>query len=171
MTTEFSFDHVFRVPSIATLCTAYFDLDHLAAQDVLAELGDRTVVSDEDDGATRKTTWRVTALKPLPMFARPLVKGGHLRYLESMTWRRADDAIDLTVQPEILGGRVQIAAVYGLSKLAEGQIQRRYQGSVSVNITLLSGKIERGILAEFEKSMPVMAQCTQTWLDRSSTSL
>jgi len=169
MTTEFNFENVFRAPSVATILAAYFDPDHLATQDKLAELGDRTVVESHDDGSTLKCTWRVTALKPLPLFVRAFVSGGRLRYLETMTWRRADDAIDLTVQPEILGGRVQIAAVYQLAKIGEGQILRRYKGSVTVNIRLLSSRIERGISSAFEEAMPMMTACTQGWLDRTAT--
>lgn len=165
--TPFSYEHVFRAPTTATVLAAYFDPDHLATQDKIAELGDRTLIESHDDPAVRKCTWRVTALQPLPLFVRPFVKGGHLQYLESMSWRRADDAIDLTVVPEILGGRVQIAAVYELAQVGVGQIRRRYHGSVTVNVKLLSGKIERGIVAQFEKSMPIMTACTQGWLDRS----
>ncbi len=165
MSTEFSYEHVFRAPSTTTILAAYFDPDHLAAQDKLAELVDRTVTEDHDDGNIRKTTWRVTAAKPLPVFVRPFVKGGRLSYFEAMTWRKKDDACDLIVTPDILNGRVQINAVYQLKKIGENQIQRRYAGSVTVNITLLSGKIERGIVAEFEKSMAMMSDCTQKWLD------
>jgi hypothetical protein len=165
MPTEFSYEHVFRAPSTSTILAAYFDPDHLATQDKLAELVDRTVTEDHDDGNIRKTTWRVTAAKPLPAFVRPFVKGGRLSYFEAMTWRRKDDACDLTVTPDILNGRVQISAIYQLKQLGENQIHRRYSGKVTVNIMLLSGKIERGIVAEFEKSMAMMSDCTQKWLD------
>lgn len=166
MTTEFSYEHVFRAASTTTILAAYFDPDHLATQDRQAELCERAVVETQDDGTTLRCTWKVFAQKPLPLFARPFVQGGRLSYLESMTWRRADDAIDLTVVPAILGGRVQIAAVYQLSKVGEGQIRRFYKGTISVNIRLLSSRIERGILNEFEKAMPIMTECTQGWLDR-----
>jgi len=166
MPTAFSYEHVFRAPSTTTILAAYFDPDHLATQDRVAELGDRTVIESLDDGEIWKCTWRVSSGKPLPMFVRPFVKGGRLSYLEAMTWRRKDDAVDLTVTPDILNGRVHINAVYQLKKIGENQIHRRYAGSVTANITLLSGRIERGIVAEFEKSMPMMAGCTQGWLDK-----
>ena len=165
MTTDFLFERVFRAPSAATILAAYFNPDHLATQDKLGELGGRTVVESHDDGERLKCSWRVTSLKPLPLFVRPFVAGGRLSFLETMTWRRSDDAVDLVVTPEILNGRVQITAMYQLTKVGEGQIHRRYAGSVTVGIKLLSGKIERGIVAEFEKSMPMMSQCTQDWLD------
>jgi len=86
-----------------------------------------------------------------------------------MTWRKADDAIDLTVSPQIAGGRVQLAAIYQLAQVGEGQIRRRYKGQVTVNIPLLSGKIERGIVDAIEKGMPMMFDCTQRWLERAKT--
>lgn len=165
MPTEFSYEHVFRAPSTVTILAAYFDPDHLATQDKLAELVDRTVTENHEDEAIRKTTWKVTAAKPLPVFVRPFVKGGRLAYFEAMTWRKKDDACDLTVTPDILNGRVSISATYRLAKIGDNQIRRTYAGKVTANITLLSGKIERGIVAEFEKSMAMMANCTQGWLD------
>jgi hypothetical protein len=164
--TEFSFEHVFRAPAAAAVLAAYFDPDHLAAQDEVAGLIDRAVVESEDDGARLRTSWRVAAKEQLPLFARPFVAGGRLRYLETMTWRRADDAIDLLVQPEVLGGRVQIAAEYRLSRVGEGQVLRRYRGTISVAVKLVAGKIERAVAEKMAQSMPQMAACTQAWLDR-----
>lgn len=165
MPTEFSFDHVFRAASPATIFNAYFDPDHLATQDKLAELGDRTVVESQDDGKVWKCSWRVTSLKQLPLIARPFVDGGKLVYIEQMTLRREANEVDLLVTPQILNGRVTLTATYQLTQIGENQIKRRYKGSVNVNIRLVSGKIEKGIVAELEKAMPMMADCTQRWLD------
>ncbi|HEU0031937.1 MAG TPA: DUF2505 domain-containing protein [Kofleriaceae bacterium] len=167
MTTAFRFENTFRAPSVQLMLAAYFDPDHLAAQDALAKLGDRTVVEDHEDDHQRKTTWRVQSLEPLPLFVRPFVSGGRLRYLETMTWRKADDAIDLVVTPEILGGRVTIQALYQLASAGEGRVHRTYSGSVTVAVKLVSGKIERAILEKFQQSMPIMTGCTQTWLDKT----
>jgi hypothetical protein len=166
--TEFRFEHTFRAPSVATVLAAYFDPDHLATQDELAGLTERTVVESEDDGARLRTSWRVAAKQSLPLFVRPFVAGGRLRYVETMTWRRADDAIDLIIRPEVLGGRVQIAAEYKLAQAGEGQVLRRYAGTISVDVRLVSGKIERAIAEKMEQEMPTMAACTQGWLDRTA---
>jgi hypothetical protein len=167
MSTEFSFDHTFRAPNPATIFNAYFDADHLATQDKFAELGEREVVESKDDGKVWKCVWKVVSLKPLPAIARPFVEGGRLRYLEQMTWRREANEVDLVVTPQILGGRVSLTATYQLKQQGEGQVHRRYKGSINVSIPLLSGKIERGILSELEKAMPKMGECTQGWLDRN----
>jgi hypothetical protein len=164
MSTPFSFETVFRAPSAEAVLAAYFDPDHLATQDVVGELTERKVVEDVDGEAQRKTSWTVRAVRPLPMFARPFVEGGRLSYLETMTWRKRDSEIDLTIVPQILGGRVSVTAVYNLAQIAEGQIRRRYSGEIKVDVKLLSGKIERTILGEIEKGMPAMRDCTQGWL-------
>jgi hypothetical protein len=168
MPTAFEFETVFRAPSTTAVLDGYFDPEHLAAQDAAAELGDRTIVEQRDDGAVRECSWRVSALKPLPLFVRPFVSGGRLRYRESMRLRRSDGEIDLTIQPEVLGGRVHIDAVYRLTSAGDGQVRRRYSGTITVEIRLLSSRIERAILDTITGGMPLMTACTQTWLDTIS---
>jgi hypothetical protein len=165
--TAFCFEFVFRAPSVAKLVSAYFDPGHLATQDALAKLGEREVVESSETDDVRKCTWRVASLAPLPMIAKPFVKGGRLYYLETMTWRRGEDAVDMSVVPDILNGRVSVTGAYELSKIGENQIRRVYRGEIAANIPLLSGKIERGILEAFHNSMAKMAGCTQTWLDHN----
>jgi hypothetical protein len=79
---------------------------------------------------------------------------------------RGAAAAALDVRTELLSGRASITAAYHLAPLGAWEIRRRYEGSVSVDITLVSSRIERGIVAEFERSLAVAAACTQGWLDR-----
>jgi hypothetical protein len=166
MSTPFSFETVFRAPSAEAVLAAYFDPDLLAAQDALGELTDRKVVEDTDNETQRKTSWTVRSIRQLPVFVRPFVEGGRLSYVETMTWRKRDSEIDLTVVPQIAGGRVSITAAYNLTQIAEGQVRRRYSGDIKVDVKLISGKIERAILSEIEKGMPMMRDCTQSWLSK-----
>jgi hypothetical protein len=108
----------------------------------------------------------VTSLDPLPAIARPFVKGGRLSYLEAMTWRRSENQVELKVSPEILGGRVSIDATYTLALIGPMQVSRRYAGAVTVNIKLLGGRIERGIVDAFDGAMEKMAAVTQRFLDQ-----
>ena len=158
---------MFDATGKTAVLAAYFNDDHLATQDKVAELCDRKVVESHDDDAIRSCTWSVRSQRPLPLFVRPFVEGGRLSYLETMIWRKADDEIDLTIVPQILGGRVQIAAVYQLADIAPGKVRRRYQGTITVNVKLVSGKVERAIAAEIAKGMPLMTECTQNWLTRA----
>ena len=168
MATEFSFEYVFRAPSTRTLIDAYFDEDHLATQDKLAELCDRVIVESTQTDDARKTSWRVASQRQLPMIARPFVSGGRLKFLESCTWKRGDEHVDTSIMPEVLGGRVQIVGGYYLSQIGDGKIRRIFKGSITAAITLLSGKIERGIRDSFAEQCPAMAACTQGWLDKTA---
>lgn len=164
MTTSFRFEHTFRAPSPETVFRAYFNPDHLAAQDKVAELTGREVVEEREDDAVKVMAWKVTSQKPLPLFARAFVDGGRLSYKEAMTWRKADGEIDLVITPQILNGRVQLTAVYKLTPVGENQVKRTYSGNVSVDIRLVGGKIERAVVQQIEDGIPLMFQCTQDWL-------
>jgi hypothetical protein len=167
VSTPFSYETIFDASGKTAVLAAYFDEDHLATQDQVAALCDRKVVETHDDDAIRTCTWSVRSQRPLPVFVRPFVEGGRVTYLETMKWRKADDEIDLSIVPQILGGRVQIAAVYQLADVAPGKVRRRYAGSITVSVKLLSGKIERSIADEMAKAMPLMTECTQGWLRRA----
>lgn len=164
MSTPYSFETVFAAPSAAVVLAAYFDPDHLAAQDKVGELIDRTVIEDTDGELERKAAWTVRAMRPLPVFARPFVEGGRLSYVEKLTWRKRDNRLDLSIVPQVLGGRVSVAAVYELTDVGEWQVRRRYSGQISVDIRFVGGKVERGILEAIEDGMPKMRDCTQNWL-------
>lgn len=164
MPAEFSFDHVFTAQSPTAVITAYFDPGHLAVQDKVAELIDRTVVEDQDDGQTRRTTWHVRAAKPLPFYVRAFVSGGRLAFRESMVWHRGQNVVELVVTPEILGGRVRLEAKYTLAQVGDHQVKRTYAGTVTADLKLIGGKVEKAVLSEFESGIGAMAKVTQDWL-------
>lgn len=167
MPTDFDFSFTFEADSIDAVIAAYFNEDHLAAQDVVANLVERTITETREDDESKQTTWRVRSSRQLPVYVRPLVEGGHLSFLEMQKWRKRDNEIDMTVTPQILGGKaVQIAGVYKLSAAGPGRVHRRYAGKITAGVPLLAGKIERGILEEFTKGVPLMADVTQKWLKR-----
>lgn len=165
--TEFSYETVFDAPSKTVVLAAYFDPDHLAAQDRAGDLCDRAVTKSFEDDAVRSCAWRVRANKQLPLYVRPFLTGGQLWYVEEMIWRKADDAIDLSITPQILGGRVHIKAVYELADVGPRQVRRRYRGAITANVTLVGGKVEKGIAAEIDKGMPIMTECTRAWLKQN----
>ncbi len=166
MGTQFKFENIYRAPDVADILKAYWDPDHLATQDKLANLCDREVVEDTETEGMRKTVWKVASTRPIPMIAKPFVSGGRLTYLESMI-RRGDHLVESVVTPQILKGRVHLDSTYQLEKIGDNQVRRTYAGTIHANITLVGGRIERGILDAFEKEMPTMTKCTQDWLDRT----
>ncbi len=165
--TPFSFEHVFRAPPVtAAVFAAYFDPEHQRRQDEALAIAERVVIEVVDDVEVLRRTCRVTPERRLPAVLRPFVAGGTLAYLETATWRRRDDAISLDIRPGLLGGRASIRGLYTLT-LAPGGIHRRYAGEVRVDLPVVAGRIERGIVAEFATSMPIAARVTQSWLDES----
>jgi hypothetical protein len=167
---SFSFEHVFRAPSVAAVFAAYFDPKHALEQDRQLDIIERTILEWEDTPEQSLRVCRVVPRRQLPALVRPLVNG-QLHYIETAIWRKDTDRIACEIRPSILSGRATISATYRLSPLSPGLIRRLYQGEVSVDVRLISARIERGIVAEFERSMPLAAACTQAFLDRSATSV
>lgn len=163
--TPFCFDHVFQAPSIDAVFAAYFDPDHQTEQDRANAIVEREVLELEDDGNVLRRTSRIVPRRQLPALVKPLTSG-ELHYIEKIEWKRTEDTIRIEIQPSLLRGRVQIVGTYTLERLGPGEIRRRYSGDVSVDIALLAGRIERGIVAELARSLPISAAGTQDWLDR-----
>ena len=109
---------------------------------------------------------RVVPRRQLPALVKPFLSSGPLHYIEAVTWRRNHDEITIDIRPSMLRGRVQIAGTYRLQRTGPTTIRREYAGEVSVDVALLAARIEKGIVLEFEKSIPIAASCTQAWLDR-----
>ncbi len=168
--TPFSFEHVFRADSAAELFAAYFDTRHQLEQDRALAITERSVLDYSDSRTELRRTSRVVPRRQLPALVRPLTSGP-LHYIETLCWRRLDDEIDLDIRPSLLGGRARITACYRLAPAGTGLIRRCYEGSVSVDVAWIASRIERGIIAEYERSLPLAAACTQHWVDRIDRSV
>ena len=162
---QFCFEHVFDAPSTAAVFAAYFDPTHQTEQDREIDILERTILELTDDGETLRRVCRVVPKRQLPTLVKPFVPG-QLHYIETVTWRRSVDEIEIDIRPSMLSGRVQILGTYRLDRVGPRAIRRRYEGEVSVDIALIAARIERGIVQELGKSIPVAASCTQLWLDR-----
>jgi uncharacterized protein DUF2505 len=163
--TQFDFEHVFRAPSTDAVFAAYFDPTHQVEQDREIEIVEREILELVDDGETLRRVCRVVPRRQLPALVKPFISGP-LHYLETVTWYRRDEMIVIDIRPSMLRGRVQIQGTYRLDRVGPEAIRRRYTGEVSVDIALIATRIERGIVQELGKSIPVAASCTQLWLDR-----
>ena len=165
---SFSHEHVFRAPSTAAVFAAYFDPRHALEQDRELDIVERVVIEREETPELLRRVCRVVPRRQLPALVRPLISG-QLHYIETAIWRKREDEIRVEIRPSILSGRAVISATYRLSPVSAGLIRRSYEGSVSVDVALIASRIERGIVAEFERSMPLAAACTQAFLDRTTS--
>jgi hypothetical protein len=164
---SFSHEHVFRAPSTAAVFSAYFDPQHAAEQDRELDIVERVVSELEETPQQTRRVCRVVPRRQLPALVRPFCNGP-LHYIETAIWKKRDDVIEVEIRPSLLGGRAVITATYRLSLISRNLIRRRYEGSVSVDVALIASRIERGIVAEFERSMPLAAACTQAFLDKAT---
>lgn len=164
--TPFCFEHVFSATTTAAVFAAYFDPKHQIEQDRALEIAEREVLELDDHGDELRRVSRIVPRRQLPALIRPLMSGP-LHYLERAIWKRSTDEISIEMRPSLL--RTKITATYQLQRLGPGSVHRRYTGDVSVDVALLASRIERNIVAEFERSMPIAAACTQAWLDRQSS--
>lgn len=162
--TPFCFEHVFLAAAPADIFAAYFDPDHVREQDRALELVERQIL-DFSDGDEVVRTSRIVPRRQLPTLLRPF-SPSRLYYTERASWRRGSS--ELAVDMRLLGDRGRVQARYALLQTAPGSILRRYTGHVSVDIALVPSRVERGIVAEFERSLTLSAACTQGWLDRQS---
>lgn len=168
--TLFSFEHMYRASSVAEVFAAYWDPAQQIEQDLRLEIIERTVIEFTETETEIRRVSRVVPRRQLPAIVRPLVSGP-LHYIEKLHWVKAGDTIEIENLPSLLGGRARITALYGLSRAGSGLIRRSYSGSVTVDVALISSRIERGIVREYATSLPLAAAVTQAWLDRADRSL
>ena len=161
--TPFSFVHTFRAPSPAVVFAAYFDAVHQREQDAVLDIAEREVLELTDDGSRVRRVCRVVPQRQIPAIARAVL-GGPLEYLDTAVWDRHTNEIAVDVR---VGSRIHIAATYALAAIGDFAIRRTYAGSVTVDVALVGGRVERGIVAEFQRSLPAAAACTQGYLDRT----
>jgi hypothetical protein len=166
--TPFRFEHEFRAPSPAAVFEAYFDPECTAESDRRCEVSRRDVLEHDDRGPTLHRVCRVVPRRQLPAVLRPFVKGD-LTYTERLVWHKAEDRIDISVEPAVLEGRIEWASQYRLVSSAPDRVRRTYSGHVSVQVRLLGARIERGIIEDLERTLVTAAACTQEWLDAKSS--
>lgn len=163
--TPFCFEHTFSAPSIDSLIAAYFDPELQARVDHTLDITEREITELEDTGDVLRRVCRVVPKRQLPAILRPFASGP-LHYQETVTWRRPQSMLAIKIEPSLLRGRARIDATYRLEPRGPGRVYRRYAGQVSVDVALVANRVETGIVAEFARSVPVTAACTQAWLDR-----
>jgi len=160
--TPFCFEHVFSAPDPADLFDAYFDPHHRLEQDRELAIAEREVIEFVDGGEEISRRCRIVPRRQLPILLRAF-SSAPLHYIEHVTGYRAQNRIDIDLR--LFGDRGRVTACYQLEELAPGSVRRRYSGTVSVDVAVIAVRIERGIVAEFERSLARASACTQNWLD------
>lgn len=163
--TPFCFEHVFLAADPGELFAAYFDARHQVEQDSVLEIVQRDVIELVDRGDEIVRRSRIVPRRQLPVLLRPFASGP-LDYFEHVIGQRRANRIDIDLR--LLGERGRVTACYELDQTSPGSVRRRYSGHVSVDVALIAGRVERGIVAEFERSLARASSCTQNWLMQQS---
>ena len=163
--TPFCFEHVFLATSAADVFAAYFDPVHQIEHDRAVEIIERQVIEFTATGNEISRRSRVVPRRQLPALLRAF-SAGPLHYLEHVVGRR--DTNELDIELRLFGDRGRVRGHYELAELAPGSVRRRYSGTVSVDVALVAARVERGIVAEFERSLARTSACTQIWLDQQT---
>jgi hypothetical protein len=165
--TPFRYEHVYRASSPAAVFATFFDPLHSAEEDRRAGVVARELLemADRPERLVRKA--RVWPKRTIPAVLRPIV-GSDLSYDETLTWHKALDRIEYDIRPRLLSGRIRLAANYQLTQLEPGKVLRLYEGTVTAELRLIGGRVERGIIEDMAKSLAVTAACTQESIDRAA---
>ena len=171
--TPFCFEHVFLAATPGDLFAAYFDPQHQIEQDRTLEIIEREVIELADTGDEICRRCRVVPRRQLPVLLRAFASGP-LHYIEHVTGSRATHEIRIDLR--LFGGRGRVTGCYRLepeapgptSSGSAGSVRRSYSGTVSVDVAVIAARIERGIVAEFERSLSRAAACTQKWLEQQT---
>jgi hypothetical protein len=160
--TPFRFEHVFVAPAPADVFAAYFDSQLQGVQDRALAIAQREVIEliDRGDQICRRS--RIVPSRRLPLLVRAFSSEA-LHYTEHVVGSRATNQI--AIELRLLGGRGRVTGNYLLEPRGQGSVLRSYSGTVSVDVAVIAARIERGIVAEFERSLVTAAACTQSWLD------
>lgn len=165
--TPFRFEHTYRAASPAAVFATYFDPVHCAEEDRRAGVKQRELLEMADHPDELLRVSRVWPDRQLPAVLRAMV-GPDLSYDETVIWQKQLDRIDYDIRPRVLGGRLRIVATYQLTQAGPGKVHRVYAGSVTADIPMIGGRIERGIVEDMTKSLTLTAACTQESLDRAA---
>ncbi|HVV87320.1 MAG TPA: DUF2505 family protein [Kofleriaceae bacterium] len=165
--TPFRFEHVYRASSPAAVFATYFDPIHAAEEDRRAGVASRELLemADRPDELLRVSC--VRPVRQVPAVLRPLV-GSDLSYDETVVWHKKLDRIDYDIRPRVLSGRIHVVATYQLTQEGAGQVRRVYEGTVTAELRLIGGRVERGIIEDIGRSLEITAACTQEAIDKAA---
>jgi hypothetical protein len=108
---------------------------------------------------------RIIPKRELPGFIKKFVSGD-FGYVESSTYHRAANTLDVKIVPTMMSERVKISGLFTVKELAPGKVRRTFEGEVGVSIPLLGGKIESYIVDDTKKGYDTAAQVMVEWLKK-----
>jgi hypothetical protein len=162
--TPLHIEHEFRTASVARFWAMYFDPEHRARLDATTGIKSREVLERDDRGDTLLVVQRIVPAREVPGWLRKLT-GASLDYVERQLLTRADDRIDIDIQPSMFPSRTHMKLVYTVRQIAPDRVLRACAGEIEIRVPVFGGRIERGIRDDLEHSYASVVPLTQEWLD------
>jgi hypothetical protein len=167
--TNFAITHDFRGDAPG-YWQVFFDEEFKTEQYRRIGVRDRKVLAREEDSDTIRMQEHLIPGRDLPGFLKKLL-GGDLGYTEHTTFWKKKNRIDFHAVPTLLRERTKIRGVFSIVTVAPGKLRRTFEGDIDVNVPLVSGKVERTVIDDIQRSYDIAAQVTQEWLNRRADAL
>jgi hypothetical protein len=126
---------------------------------------ERTTLDRSEDEKTVKWKVRIMPKRDLPGVIKKVV-GGDLGYTETSTLHKAENWIDVKIEPSLMKDRTKINARYTLTSIGDKRVRRTFEGDIHIDLPLVGKKVEAAILEDLQKSYDVAARVTTEWLAR-----
>jgi hypothetical protein len=160
--THFAFAHDFDADP-EQFWKLFFDEPYNDALYVRLNMKERTVLSRTEDDATIHFEQKILPRRDLPAIVKKLV-GGDLGYVESTTFYKGKNYMDVKIEPTLLKERTKVRARYTITSIAPGKVRRTFEGDIDVDIPLIGRRVEAVVLVDVKRSYDVAAEVTREWL-------
>jgi hypothetical protein len=127
---------------------------------------ERKVLHWKETDGTIERSIKILPARDLPGFLKKIV-GGDLGYVESSTFYKDKDSIDVTVEPTLMKDRTTMKARYWIELPDASTVRRIFEGSIHVDMPFVGRKIEQFIVDDMKRGYDTAAQVTKEWLGKA----
>ena len=126
---------------------------------------ERKVLDWKETDGTIYRSIKIVPARDLPGFIKKLV-GGDLGYVESSTFYKDKDSMDVTVEPTLFKDRTTMKARYWLEPVGEGKVTRIFEGSIKVEMPLVGKKVEQFIIDDMNRGYQITTEMIHEWMKK-----
>lgn len=118
----------------------------------------QTVIEEREEGNILYRTVRTEPERELPSVVASLLGAAKLTYVQKMQFDREKSRMDWTVHLEVMSDKVDVKGATTVSPDGDDGSRRVVDGDITVRVPLVGKRIEKVVVAEFEKSMKRAAE-------------
>ncbi len=123
----------------------------------------KTILSFEETDEGSSLRVKLAPKVDLPRFMKKVI-GGAYEYTELRVWTRANLGNTWKIEPTFKAGKVDINGTLTITPDGDGRCLRVVEGTFSVGLPLIGGKIEKFIIKQTEESFAKNATYTTKYL-------